>query len=72
MAKGKVTEWNDSKGFGFITKEGEAKTVFVHYTAIQQEGLKTLKEGQLVEFDEVHTTSPSGPQAQNVKVSTKG
>lgn len=50
MAKGKVKWFNESKGFGFIEREG-GEDVFVHYTSIQGDGFKTLKEGQAVEFD---------------------
>lgn len=62
MAIGKVKWFNDAKGFGFIEREGTE--IFVHYTAIQNEGHKTLKEGQDVEFDLYD--GPKGPQAQNV------
>jgi CspA family cold shock protein len=58
-----VKWFNDSKGFGFIEREG-GKDVFVHFSAIRGEGFKTLAEGQLVEFD--LTESPRGPQAENV------
>jgi CspA family cold shock protein len=50
MSRGKVKWFNDAKGFGFIEREGGAD-VFVHYTAIQSEGFKTLKQGQDVEFE---------------------
>ncbi|HBG46342.1 MAG TPA: cold-shock protein [Deltaproteobacteria bacterium] len=50
MAKGKVKWFNESKGFGFIERES-GEDVFVHYTSIQGDGFKTLKEGQEVEFD---------------------
>jgi CspA family cold shock protein len=61
--QGRVKWFNDSKGFGFIEREG-GKDVFVHFSAIRGEGFKTLAEGQLVEFD--LTESPRGPQAENV------
>jgi cold shock protein len=64
MAKGKVKWFNEQKGYGFITPEN-GKDVFVHHTAIQGEGFKTLAEGQDVEFD--ITTGPKGEQASNVK-----
>lgn len=63
MAKGTVKWFNDQKGFGFITPENGAD-VFVHHTAIQGDGFKTLAEGQEVEFE--ITKGPKGNQAQNV------
>lgn len=63
--QGKVKWFNQEKGYGFIEVEG-AKDVFVHYSAIQQEGFKTLKEGDIVEFDVVE--GQKGPQAANVTV----
>jgi CspA family cold shock protein len=65
MAAGKVKWFNDSKGFGFIEREG-GKDVFVHYTAIVGEGFKTLPEGAQVEFELLETER--GPQAANVSV----
>lgn len=63
MATGKVKWFNAEKGYGFITTE-EGKDVFVHYSAIQCDGFKSLDEGQMVTFD--ITDSDRGPQASNV------
>jgi CspA family cold shock protein len=63
MAKGKVKWFNESKGYGFITQEN-GEDVFVHFSAIQAQGFKTLSEGQAVSFDVVE--GPKGPQATNV------
>lgn len=64
MATGKVKWFNDAKGFGFIEQDGSDKDIFVHFSAIQDEGFKTLREGQEVSFDIVE--GPKGPQATNV------
>ena len=66
MSTGKVKWFNSDKGFGFITLEGENKDVFVHFSAINTDGFKTLEEGQTVEFDIVE--GDRGPQAANVTV----
>ena len=63
MVKGKVKWFNDAKGYGFITPEN-GKDVFVHHTAIQGEGYKSLDEGQSVEFDVQQ--GQKGPEAINV------
>lgn len=65
MATGKVKWFNDAKGFGFI-EQADGKDVFVHYTAIQGEGFKTLPEGAEVQFELLETER--GPQAANVQV----
>jgi len=64
VSKGKVKWFDNKKGYGFITPE-DGKDVFVHHTAIQGDGYKTLAEGQDVEFDIVQ--GPKGEQAANVK-----
>jgi CspA family cold shock protein len=64
MANGTVKWFNDAKGFGFISQDG-GDDVFVHHTAIQTQGFRTLQEGQKVEFEV--TRGPKGLQAQNVR-----
>lgn len=64
MSTGKVKWFNESKGYGFIEPDGGGRDVFVHYSAIQGEGYKTLSEGQQVEFE--ITQGEKGPQAANV------
>jgi cold shock protein len=63
LHRGKVKWFNESKGFGFIEQEG-GKDIFVHYSAIQSSGFKTLAEGDVVEFDVVE--GPKGLQASKV------
>jgi CspA family cold shock protein len=65
MAIGTVKWFNDSKGFGFITPEAGGEDLFAHFSAIQGQGFKTLKEGQRVSFDV--TTGPKGQQASNIR-----
>jgi CspA family cold shock protein len=60
---GRVKWFNDSKGYGFIEQDG-GRDIFVHYTAIQGDGFKSLAEGQKVEFEIVE--GAKGPQATNV------
>jgi CspA family cold shock protein len=63
MAEGTVKWFDESKGFGFISQEG-GKDVFVHYSAIQGDGFRSLAEGDHVSFEVVE--GPKGPQAANV------
>lgn len=65
MATGTVKWFNDAKGFGFITPEDGSADLFVHFSAIQADGFKTLQENQRVSFDA--TTGPKGPQASNIR-----
>ncbi|HAR46336.1 MAG: hypothetical protein A2X56_05085 [Nitrospirae bacterium GWC2_57_13] len=65
---GKVKWFNEAKGYGFIEPDGGGRDVFVHYSAIQGEGYKTLSEGQVVEFEV--TQGEKGPQAANVSKSS--
>jgi CspA family cold shock protein len=65
MATGTVKWFNDAKGYGFITPDGGGKDVFVHHTAVQMEGFRSLAEGQKVEYEV--TEGPKGPQAANVR-----
>ena len=65
MAQGVVKWFNEQKGFGFISTDG-AEDVFVHYSAIQSAGFRTLQEGQRVEFETERT--PKGMQAVNVRI----
>ena len=65
MAQGTVKWFNSEKGFGFITQDG-GPDVFVHFSAIQTDGYRELKENQRVEFDV--KTDDKGPQAENVNV----
>lgn len=64
MTTGTVKWFNESKGFGFITQDNGGADVFVHFSAIQGSGFKTLTEGQAVSFNVEN--GPKGPQASNV------
>ena len=64
MTKGTIKWFSDQKGYGFVTPEGGNKDIFVHFSALQGEGFKTLAEGQMVSFD--ITQGPKGEQATNV------
>ena len=65
MAEGTVKWFNGEKGYGFITPDGGDKDVFVHYSAIQGRGFKSLEEGQRVIFE--ISQGQKGPQADNVR-----
>ena len=61
---GKVKWFNENKGYGFILQDGGGRDIFVHYSEIQEEGYRTLAEGETVEFELME--SPKGPQAKQV------
>ena len=66
MATGTVKWFSSEKGYGFITPEDGSKDLFVHFSAIQSDGYRTLNEGQKVEYEA--TQGQKGPQASNVRI----
>lgn len=64
MAKGTVKWFNDAKGYGFLRAEGHEEDIFVHYSAVQAEGYRSLNEGEVVTFDLIK--GPKGMKAENV------
>jgi CspA family cold shock protein len=65
MVQGKVKWFNDRKGYGFISRDDGQGDVFVHFSSVDGDGYKTLREGEALEFEIVD--SPKGPKAANVK-----
>lgn len=65
MATGTVKWFNDAKGFGFIEPDGGGADVFAHFSAVQMEGFRTLKQGSLVSYELVQ--GPKGDLAQNIR-----
>jgi len=71
MSKGKVKWFSNTRGYGFILADGSDKDIFFHHSSIQMDGYRTLKEGDVVNFDLVD--GPKGPKAENVaKAETPG
>ncbi len=68
--KGKIRWFNNKKGYGFIEKDSDGKDIFVHFSAIDMEGYKTLKTNDIVTFDV--TQGDKGPQASKVQVIGEG
>ena len=66
MATGTVKWFNDDKGYGFITPDDGGKDLFVHFSAIQADGFRTLPEGAKVEYEAQE--GPKGPNAGNVRI----
>jgi len=66
MMTGTVKWFNDAKGFGFIEPEGGGTDVFAHFSAVQMEGFRTLKQGSVVSYDVVQ--GPKGDLAQNIRL----
>jgi CspA family cold shock protein len=64
MPKGTVKWFNDAKGYGFLRVDGKDEDIFVHYSAVQAEGYRTLNEGDAVTFDLIQ--GPKGMKAENV------
>ena len=65
MSNGTVKWFNDAKGFGFITPDDGGKDLFAHFSAVQGNGFKSLRENQKVQYDV--TTGPKGDQATNIR-----
>ena len=70
MATGTVKWFNNAKGYGFILSEASGEDLFVHYSSIQMSGYKTLRAGQVVEFD--IQEGPKGPHAVNIRSTDDG
>ena len=66
--QGRITKWQDDKGFGFIEREDKEKDVFVHVSAVREAGMKGLEDGQALTFDV--EDGPKGPNAVNLQISS--